>query len=55
MKYTDFRTQVWTHLGRYKREVLKITDNVTINGIDYEHILPKGYEKENLNLIGNNY
>lgn len=52
MKYTDFRTQVWAHLGKYKRDVLKVTDDVTIGETNYEHILPKGQENKNLFLIG---
>ena len=48
MKYEDFKKLVWSHMGQYKKEVLKVNEDVKISGHIYEHILPE--EKKDLNF-----
>jgi hypothetical protein len=49
----DFQTRVKEHLGRYRKNTLKVTEEGIYfhrgEGKSYEHILPK--EKERLNII----
>jgi len=44
----DFSDRVKSHLGRYKKEVLKIDKDGVFNDKKYNHILPKKLESENV-------
>lgn len=51
MKYEEFRKKVWSHLDKYKKDVLKVNQNVKIDDHTYKHILPKDEKDKNLGLL----
>ena len=54
MKYETFRKKAYAHLGRYKKDVLRVAENVKIGDKTYKHILPEDQKDKNLFLIGSN-